>query len=964
MLWIHVPLVTAVGFATGGGSHVLLESSAIAVLAFVASSGVGTRTIRSMSTTVGLMTSSALLVHFSGGLIEMHFHFFIMVAAVALYQSWVPFLIAILYVLTHHGVVGTLFPEDVFNHASAIEQPWKWAGVHALFVAAASAVGLVAWRLNESAQEAASKERYRSLVEALPATFYTARAGAEGAWTYVSPQIEALLGFTPDEWTADPRIWINRMHPDDREWVLERERAFIRSGIEHSLEYRMEARDGREVWVRDEATLIDDESTSSQYLQGFMLDITDRKWAEADAVRSKAYGDAIVQAAVDGIIVADRKGHIREFNPAAERAFGYRREDVLGKDLATTIVPPSLRAAHKAGLARYIETGESRILGQRLEVEGMRSDGSTFPVELSVTADRREDEDVLVAYLRDITDRKEAEAQLAGRALRQSAVVDLGHLALSAADVETLLDKGVGVVGRVLGADLCQVFEILPDDQLRLHSGHGWPKELIGTGTIASADLPHVTFTLGSDQPVVVNNVVQETRFSASPTLLGQQVQSGMSVAIRGTEEEPFGVLGAYTKLARVFTPDDVQFLQAVANIFSTAIRRKAAEYSRSQLEEQLVQVQKMDAIGQLAGGIAHDFNNLLAVINGYTTFVTDEMDEDDPSRDDLQQVLDASERGSSLVRQLLTFSRKEPIRLEVLDVNSVMADVTKMLERTVSESIELELETRAASPHALIDRGHMEQILMNLAVNAKDAMPGGGRLYIESSNVILDDNEAQRLGVRAGAYVSISVTDDGSGIPESVRAQIFDPFFTTKEKGAGTGLGLATVYGIVERAGGSISVTSVPNAGTTFTVYLPQADPPRPEPEGADLEAEGSLTGRETVLLVEDEEQIRALVERVLQQKGYDVISTTSPVEALKLAAKHESIDLLLSDVVMPQLSGRQLSETLSETRDFKTLYMSGYDDDIISSHGLAETKHGYLLKPFGSRDLLKKVREVLDTP
>lgn len=962
LLWVHLLVVPLVGVVNGHGAlHSLLESSVLTVLAIAASSGRVSRTIAMLATTLGLVTASALLVHLSGGLIEMHFHFFIIVAAVTLYQSWLPFLVAIFYVVVHHGAFGMLYPEDVFNHPAAIAKPWKWAAVHGLFVAGASAVGITAWRFNEGSQQAAAEAKFQSLVEALPATFYKAEPGSEGVWTYLSPQFENLFGLAPEEWLSDPAAWYRSVHPDDQDRVLEHERDILRTGNRHSIEYRLRRPDGGTVWVRDEATLVRD-GTGSPYLQGFMLDITARKEAEADAAMSEAHRKAIVGGALDGIIVADMSGRILEFNPAAENIFGYGREEILGRDLAETIIPPPFRAQHRAGLARYGETGESRVLRQRIKVEGMRRDGSQFPLELSITHDQGGGKDVVVGYLRDITSVKESEAELAERARRQSAVVELGHMALSGVEVATLLNEGVKLVGEVLDVDLCHVFEILPDRQLRLTSGFGWPEDLVGRGMLGGGPETQAGYTIRSTEPVVVDDFRTETRFSASPAVLGQDVTSGVSVLIRGAGDEPFGVLGAHTKAQRTFTTDEVNFLQAIANIFSTAIQRKEAEESKIRLEDQLSHAQKMEAVGALAGGIAHDFNNLLAVITGYATFLESDLGPGDPKREDLQEILNASDKGTNLVRQLLTFSRKEPIRLEVLNVNDVIVDVTTMLQRTVRESIQLTVETAAESPHAEIDRGHLVQVIMNLVINAKDAMPGGGSLSIRSSDVVLDEESAPAYGLGAGTYVCISVTDDGIGLSPEIRGRIFDPFFTTKGKGAGTGLGLATVYGIVKRAGGHIAVYSEEGSGTTFRVYLPQVEPQRQDAGGPAPGEHPELDGSETILLVEDEEAIRALVDRILSQRGYNVISSTSPLDALRTAQELDRIDLLVTDIVMPDLTGKEVSEALNQTRRVRTLYMSGYTDDIINQHGLIEAGSFYLEKPFAPVELLKMVRKALE--
>ncbi|MBD0373775.1 MAG: PAS domain S-box protein, partial [Pyrinomonadaceae bacterium] len=379
----------------------------------------------------------------------------------------------------------------------------------------------------------------------------------------------------------------------------------------------------------------------------------------------------------------------------------------------------------------------------------------------------------------------------------------------------------------------------------------------------------------------------------------------------------------------------------------------------RKTLEEQLRQAQKMEAIGQLAGGVAHDFNNLLTVITGYSDLAMRRLQTEDPLRRNIEEVKKASDRAAALTRQLLAFSRKQVLQPKVLDLNAVVSELENMLLRLIGEDIELRTALGAELGSVKADPGQIEQVLMNLAVNARDAMPEGGKLTIETENVYLSEEYAARhIGVTPGHYVMLAVTDSGTGMDEKTRARIFEPFFTTKELGKGTGLGLSTVYGIVKQSGGNIWVYSEVGRGTTFKVYLPHVD------EGAQdykrtPEMEEVLQGTETILLAEDEELVRNLAREVLETYGYQVLEAANGGAALLICERYmEPIHLLVTDVVMPELSGRALADRLAQLRpEMKVLYMSGYTDNAIVHQGVLDEEANFIQKPFTPDALARKV-------
>ena len=404
----------------------------------------------------------------------------------------------------------------------------------------------------------------------------------------------------------------------------------------------------------------------------------------------------------------------------------------------------------------------------------------------------------------------------------------------------------------------------------------------------------------------------------------------------------------------------------ALQVVFRDITERKQAALEKHLLEEQLRHSQKMEAMGRLASGVAHDFNNLLSVVLNYTGFVKNTIDSENPLYQDIEEIEKASNRAANLTRQLLAFSRKELSKPVVVNLNGVVAELDKMLRRIIGEDISLSCSLAEDLWMTKADIAQIEQVLINLAINARDAMPAGGQLVITTSNQVISEEYARsRFDSAPGDYVMLSVSDTGTGMTPDTMEHLFEPFFTTKEKGVGTGLGLATVYGIVKGAGGQIWVYSEPGVGSQFKVFLPQVRETAHLLEQVETYTR-RVYGTETVLLVEDELQVRNLTERLLMMAGYRVLSAASATEALALTMDHRGvIDLLLTDVVMPVMSGCQLAKDLCGQRpELRVLYMSGYDDHIISNYGVFEPETNFLAKPFSPEQLLGKIREALESP
>ena len=481
------------------------------------------------------------------------------------------------------------------------------------------------------------------------------------------------------------------------------------------------------------------------------------------------------------------------------------------------------------------------------------------------------------------------------------------------------------------------------------------------------------------------------------------RVETGESLCRALNEFKPSLILSDYTlphmdglkalKIARAFCPE-VPFLfvsgtigeeRAVAGLkegatdyvhkgrlgglphaVERALKEAQDRAAHRRLEEELRQAQKMEAVGRLAGGIAHDFNNLLTAITGYSLLVRDRLPSGDPSRADLEEVVRAGERAAALTRQLLAFGRKQVLRPRVIDLNAVVSEMEKMLRRVIGANVDIATALDPALGRVYADPGQIEQVIVNLAVNARDAMPQGGRLTIETRNVELDRaSRPPQECVSPGPYVMLSVRDTGSGMSEKVKAHLFEPFFTTKEIGKGTGLGLSTVYGIVKQSGGSITVHSEPGRGAAFNVYLPRIDQPVESPLPAVPSARDSR-GTETILVVDDEEPVRRLVRAVLTRMGYAVLEAPDGQAASALArGRPEPIHLLLTDFMLPGMSGGDLAAILTGARPgLKVLYMSGYAEEAVLRQAALDAGTPFLPKPFALEDLARKVRDVLDAP
>lgn len=532
-----------------------------------------------------------------------------------------------------------------------------------------------------------------------------------------------------------------------------------------------------------------------------------------------------------------------------------------------------------------------------------------------------------------------------------------------------------------------------------------WYKSSIGmNSTETPRDLTFCAYALLQPDMLVVRDARQDGRFSDHPFVTGDpHIRFYAGAPLISPSGYALGTLCVVDFKPRTLEEDKLSALQALARqvVAQLELRRQIHERgmaeralqkahqeleqrveertrelaaanaalrteaeTRRQAQEQLLQAQKLESVGRLAGGVAHDFNNLLTVISGYTELVTEQLPVDMPARNDLHQVQIATERAAGLTRQLLTFARKQMVQPRAVDLNLLLRDLDKMLHRLLSEDIQLTTRTADRLDTVMADPGQVEQVIVNLAVNARDAMPDGGQLTIATSNIVLNAKDVRlHPDLTPGDWVLISVSDTGMGMDESTQKRAFEPFFTTKEQGKGTGLGLATCYGIIKQAGGHISLYSEPGRGTTFKIYLPAVR------EAVVKEGEKSSTlcpgGSETILLVEDDPSVLALGTAMLRKRGYTVLEASNGETALQAVREYEGkIHLLLTDVVMPQMGGKELVNRLKkELPEIKVLYTSGYTDDAIVRHGVLESGVAFLQKPFTTTSLSQLVRTTLDS-
>jgi two-component system, cell cycle sensor histidine kinase and response regulator CckA len=628
-------------------------------------------------------------------------------------------------------------------------------------------------------------------------------------------------------------------------------------------------------------------------------------------VESEAKAKSILETAVDGIVIISSRGIIESFNPAAERIFGWKAREVIGQNVSI-LMPQPHRSRHDHYIQSYLRTGRNKIIGIGRETLAQRKDGSTFPIELAVSEVKLDDRSIFTGIVRDITDRRQSASALKVSEERFRILVETMSDGLAVQDAQ----------GHIIYVNprFCEIL--------------GYERHcLIGRLVAELMDI--------GSRIVFQNELKDRQTHDGDMVELSLEKDDGEKIAVRVSAKALVGSEGAVMGSFLVIT--DI-----------TQIKK---------LQRQLIHSQKMEAVGRLAGGVAHDFNNLLMIIRGYADLVLAGLNKNHPHYNHILQIDQAGKRAEALTRQLLAFSRKQVLQPKVLSLLTTIPGIEQMLLRLIGENITLELKLEESTGLIKADEGQIEQVLFNLVVNARDAMPDGGTLTIESRNVQLDGMYSRmESDIPAGSYVVLTVTDTGIGMDQNTLSQIFEPFFTTKPKGHGTGLGLSTAYGIIKQSGGEITAYSDPGRGTCFKIHLPRIDSAlgvQPSGETGPPPA----CGHETILIVEDEDHVREMIVEALSRCGYRMLSAPDgPTALARYAHGAMQVDLVVTDVMMPKMNGKEFArQFILEQPQAKILYMSGYTDDVILEHGELKPDTQFIHKPFTQGDLIRKILEIM---
>ena len=745
-----------------------------------------------------------------------------------------------------------------------------------------------------------SEARYSVLFERNPEAILIVDPESHGV-LLANPAAHRMLGYTAQEIA---QVRLPALHPAS-EW--KRLQGFYelasRQNAATKTQCRVLAHDGTERIALVSSARVTLAGKSVDLIE--MVDVTQSFQAEQDLGESQARQGAMIEAAPDAIVSMDHAGRILEFNPAAERIFGYRREDVLGRDLAGLVIPADLRDRHRQGLERYMASGDSPMLGHPMQIPALRSDGSTFPIELTIARISSTGAPVFTGFIRDLTERKRAEDALRSAQDRLRTLIHESNLVVFGLDKDGVYTvsagKGLSALGRREG-------------------------EVVGKSI----------YDVYKDHPEVIAHVER--------CLAGEEYTASVDVK------------GAY--FDAYYRPERIERGEIVGLFgFATDVTE------RKRLEAQLRHAQKMEAVGRLAGGVAHDFNNLLTVIQGQSEVLLSKMPPRDPLRLGAEEIQKAGERGVLLTRQLLAFSRKNVATPEELDAGEVVRDMEGLLSRLIGPNVRLVTRLGKWPLLVMADRGQLEQVLANLAVNARDAMPQGGELCIEVSATAFAEG-MRSPSVLPGPYVMISVSDHGCGMTAEVQSHLFEPFFTTKEQGKGTGLGLSVVYGIVRQSGGDVLVESELLRGSTFRVCLPRIGAAEPVDVAAPPAVPSAeRSGKGTVLLVEDEDAVRALAREFLTLFGHEVVEASSGEEAVRVFEQvKERIDVVVTDLIMPGMGGVDLAKRLVTIKPgLRVLLVSGYARDTLEDLENKSEGFVFLQKPYTMEDFAQKVAEQL---
>ena len=809
------------------------------------------------------------------------------------------------------------------------------------------------------------KERMESTALASPSVIYSFRFTPDGkpCYPYASPAIFGIYGRQPAELEDDASAVVEMIHPDDVPRLVESSRRSAETMSLWNEIWRVNHPAKGELWVESFSVPVREVDGSLTW-HGVLNDVTTRERKERELSERQRMISAINNAAPGLILLWDvRLGTVVYANDGLRKMLGFSPDEIYRHDSGEIFarIHPADRPAVAEFGKRLRCAADDEVLSQ--EFRYLNKAGQWRVLQSQETIFERDAEGRAVKTLSVVND--VTERVLAVEALRKSEQrLQKIHRIVSESclthreRIMGLLELGVGEFGTdngVLGEvsdETYSVAEVVSLDQT-IVSGFRCPLQQSYCEEVLRRE----------DVLAIENAGGTPWREHPAHELFGTEVYFGVPVLSAG---KPYGTICFTSRRPRAeaFTSGDYEFLKLIAQWVGAELTRQAGEEALQQSEEQLRLAQKLESVGRLAGGIAHDFNNMLTAINGYSDLILQQSNTEDPVRHNAEEIKKAGERSAALTQQLLAFSRKQILKPEILNINQAVDDISNLLKRLIGEDVTLMTILGYDVKPVKVDPGQLSQVVVNLAVNARDAMPQGGTLTIETKNVSVEPraNNGSR-GVPPGDYVMMSVSDTGIGMSEETMRHLFEPFYTTKDVGRGTGLGLATVYGVIKQSDGFITVDSAPGEGTTFRIFLPRVEAPVEE-TAVETSAAGEREGGETILLVEDEEMVRNLASEILQSCGYRVVEATTGVEAIEICeSRRLEIDLLLTDVVMPQMNGRELWEKLAtEQPRMKVLFTSGYTDDTIVRNGIRNDETNFLQKPFSLDALVRKVREVLD--
>ncbi len=753
----------------------------------------------------------------------------------------------------------------------------------------------------------ASEERYALAV----------RGTSDGLWDrdiltnteYWSPRFRELVGYHESELRSTFESFVSLLHPDDVDRVTLAIRAHLERRDPYDIEYRLRTKSGTYRWFRSRGQAVWNEAGRPVRMASAITDITDRKQAEEELRATKNLLRAMLDHTPAVVYAKDLNGRYLFINRRHEQVFGRTNEETVGKS-DDELFPGRKVAVYRAHDREVLSTLKAIEYEETAVQEGRLHTYLSVKFPLLDSSGRPFG---VCGISTDITDCKEAEDGFRELTDRLQAVVQASPVAVLAIDPGGIVNMWNPAAERIFGWSEAEV--------------------------------------VGRPVPFVPDDKREEFRALRERVLRGESLFQ-LELERRRKDGTPIRV-----NLSAAPLRDRGGNIYGIMGVLEDVTERK-------QLEEQLRQATKMEAIGRLAGGVAHDFNNMLTAIRGYSELLLADLPANDRRRHQAEEILKAAERAASLTQQLLAFSRRQVIQPKTVDLNALLTNLMGMLRRVIGEDIRLVTRLEPGLWPVTADPGQLEQVVLNLAVNARDAMPQGGVLTIETANVREEPSSGGGHAAGGPGAVQLTVRDTGSGMDAGTLARIFEPFFTTKELGRGTGLGLATVYGIVEQSGGTITADSAPARGTTFAIRFPRAQRPAADARAIDGPAE-VLTGSETILVVEDEPFVREFLKKLLASRGYQVLDAASGAEALaRCEAYRRPIHLLLTDVVMPEMNGRQLAEMLVAQRpEIRVLFMSGYTDDAVLRHGVQNRSEAFIQKPYAPEALLRTIREVLST-